>query len=157
MPCASLAIMLIARRSTEFAGTRFLKRGMNCAGFFIIKGLFCLQIKFNIFLFFVKSKSKLKFYLFVPFQGSVANDVETEQVVWSPSGPPSLRHGRFTAYVQRRGSVPLFWSQDSALRQGRNLATIGKPSIFIDRVEPHALTTAIHFRRVLLWNHVVCH
>lgn len=79
LPCAKLDLILLARRSSEFAGTRFLKRGTNCAG-------------------------------------AVANDVETEQIVWDITGPLSFLHGKFTAFVQRRGSVPLFWSQDSTHR-----------------------------------------
>ena len=34
IPCAKLTIALIARRSAEFAGTRFLKRGCNTDGMF---------------------------------------------------------------------------------------------------------------------------
>lgn len=32
IPCAKLLLVLIARRSAEFAGTRFLKRGSNFKG-----------------------------------------------------------------------------------------------------------------------------
>ncbi|KAI1697183.1 sacI homology domain-containing protein [Ditylenchus destructor] len=104
LPCAKLCLTLIARRSAEFAGTRFLKRGTN-------------------------------------FKGSVANDVETEQIVWDMSSSPDFSTGKFTAYVQRRGSVPLFWSQDSA-----NRGVMVKPPIMVDLIEPNALTTAAHFR-----------
>lgn len=57
------------------------------------------------------------------------------------SSTPSFQNGKFTAYVQRRGSVPLFWSQDVTKR-----GVMSKPPIIIDRLEPNALTTAIHFR-----------
>lgn len=73
--------------------------------------------------------------------GDVANDVETEQLVWDMNSSPSLETGRFSSFVQRRGSVPLFWSQDPATR-----GVVGKPPIYVDLVEPHALTTAMHFR-----------
>jgi hypothetical protein len=63
-------LILIARRSSEFAGTRFNRRGCN-------------------------------------LDGNVANEVETEQIVYRP-GP----FGKATSFVQHRGSVPLFWSQD---------------------------------------------
>lgn len=43
--------------------------------------------------------------------------------------------------MQRRGSVPLFWSQDPS-----NRGVVGKPPIYVDLVEPHGLTTAAHFR-----------
>ncbi|KAK6011824.1 hypothetical protein OSTOST_23078, partial [Ostertagia ostertagi] len=38
---------------------------------------------------------------------SVANDVETEQVLWDVSSSPNFSLGRFSSFVQRRGSVPL--------------------------------------------------
>uniref|UniRef100_A0A914CEB5 SAC domain-containing protein n=1 Tax=Acrobeloides nanus TaxID=290746 RepID=A0A914CEB5_9BILA len=104
LPCSKLALMLIARRSSVYAGTRFLKRGTN-------------------------------------FIGAVANDVETEQIVWDMFSSPRFDSGKFTSFVQRRGSVPLFWSQDPSTR-----GVVGKPPIFVDLVEPHALTTAAHFR-----------
>ena len=65
---------MIARRSKDFAGTRFLKRGAND-------------------------------------EGQVANEVETEQIVHDATS--NLHpNGRYTSYIQLRGSVPSFWSQD---------------------------------------------
>ena len=93
LPCSKLALILIGRRSSEYAGTRFLKRGMNASG-------------------------------------SVANDVETEQIVWDMYSTPSLITGNFTAFVQRRGSIPLFWSQDPSTR-----GVVGKPAVIVDIVE----------------------
>uniref|UniRef100_A0A914QNI0 SAC domain-containing protein n=1 Tax=Panagrolaimus davidi TaxID=227884 RepID=A0A914QNI0_9BILA len=104
LPCSKLALILIGRRSAIFAGTRFLKRGMD-------------------------------------FSGAVANDVETEQIVWDMYSTPSIETGNFTAYVQRRGSIPLFWSQDPSTR-----GVVGKPPVIVDLVEPNALTTAAHFK-----------
>ncbi|KAI3422374.1 hypothetical protein GPALN_012893 [Globodera pallida] len=109
LPCAKLELILLARRSSAFAGTRFLKRGVNC-------------------------------------DGAVANDVETEQIVWDMASPLAFRYGKFSSFVQRRGSVPLFWSQDPTHRGSPMV--VGKPPIVIDRVEPHALTTAKHFREL---------
>ncbi|EDO26164.1 predicted protein, partial [Nematostella vectensis] len=43
-------------------------------------------------------------------EGFVANEVETEQIVHDAS-VLSFHSGRFTSYVQIRGSVPTFWSQ----------------------------------------------
>ncbi|CAD5211242.1 unnamed protein product [Bursaphelenchus okinawaensis] len=106
LPFAKLTLSIIARRSSRYAGTRFLKRGTN-------------------------------------FEGDVANDVETEQLVWDMNSSPSLVTGRFSGFVQRRGSVPLFWSQDPATR-----GVVGKPPIYIDLVEPHGLTTAAHFKEL---------
>lgn len=67
-------VTLIARRSSKFAGTRFLKRGANC-------------------------------------EGDVANEVETEQILCDAS-VMSFTAGSYSSYVQVRGSVPLYWSQD---------------------------------------------
>ncbi|VDK34912.1 unnamed protein product [Gongylonema pulchrum] len=106
LPCSRLSLTLIGRRSAEYAGTRYLKRGAN-------------------------------------FKGQVANDVETEQIVWDTRSSPDFKHGKFSAFVQRRGSVPLIWSQDPATR-----GVVGKPVISIDINEPHAQTAAAHFREL---------
>ncbi|MBA0868053.1 hypothetical protein Goshw_008157 [Gossypium schwendimanii] len=68
-------LTLIARRSRHYAGTRYLKRGVN-------------------------------------EKGRVANDVETEQIVFEdvPDGLPT----EVTSVVQNRGSIPLFWSQETS-------------------------------------------
>ncbi|KAM0874687.1 hypothetical protein ACQ4PT_037244 [Festuca glaucescens] len=64
---------LIARRSRHYAGTRYLKRGVN-------------------------------------EKGRVANDVETEQIVYEAVSRPT----EVSSVVQNRGSIPLFWSQDTS-------------------------------------------
>lgn len=76
-------ITIIARRSRYFAGARFLKRGANDLGY-------------------------------------VANDVETEQIVseqltTSFHWPNDLLYANptYTSYVQHRGSIPLFWTQEN--------------------------------------------
>lgn len=45
-------------------------------------------------------------------KGRVANDVETEQIVLEdvPAGRPL----HISAVVQNRGSIPLFWSQETS-------------------------------------------
>ena len=45
-------------------------------------------------------------------KGRVANDVETEQIVFEDAqdGNP----GRISSVVQNRGSIPLFWSQETS-------------------------------------------
>ncbi|XP_065048750.1 phosphoinositide phosphatase SAC2-like [Musa acuminata AAA Group] len=63
---------LIARRSRHFAGTRYLRRGVD-------------------------------------EKGRVANDVETEQIVFCDQ--PDEISREITSVVQNRGSIPLFWSQ----------------------------------------------
>ena len=45
-------------------------------------------------------------------KGRVANDVETEQIVFEeiPGGTPT----HICSVVQNRGSIPLFWSQETS-------------------------------------------
>eukprot|EP00800_Vazella_pourtalesii_P020462 TRINITY_DN7247_c0_g1_i1.p1 TRINITY_DN7247_c0_g1~~TRINITY_DN7247_c0_g1_i1.p1 ORF type:complete len:628 (+),score=140.59 TRINITY_DN7247_c0_g1_i1:38-1921(+) len=100
----SLYVTLIARRSRYYAGTRYLKRGMDDLG-------------------------------------NVANDVETEQIVYE-SYTISHRTGKYTSFVQLRGSVPGFWSQDI---QGVK----PKPPIRIDRGSPFSEGAARHFNSCL--------
>uniref|UniRef100_A0A3Q3G5Z7 FIG4 phosphoinositide 5-phosphatase n=1 Tax=Labrus bergylta TaxID=56723 RepID=A0A3Q3G5Z7_9LABR len=95
---------LIARRSSKFAGTRFLKRGANC-------------------------------------EGDVANEVETEQIVHDAS-VMSFTAGSYSSYVQVRGSVPLYWSQDIS-------TMMPKPPIRLDQADPYAHVAALHFDQML--------
>ncbi|XP_060645112.1 polyphosphoinositide phosphatase [Drosophila nasuta] len=90
-------VCLIARRSSRFAGTRFLKRGAN-------------------------------------FQGDVANEVETEQIVSDGQ--------RLCAFTQMRGSIPSHWSQDIS-------KMVPKPPIQLDISDPYAQTPSRHFERLL--------
>ncbi|CAN6470015.1 unnamed protein product [Victoria cruziana] len=70
-----LKLTLIARRSRHYAGTRYLKRGVN-------------------------------------EKGRVANDVETEQIVFEDV--PEGCRTKISSVVQNRGSIPLFWSQETS-------------------------------------------
>ncbi|XP_077367072.1 polyphosphoinositide phosphatase isoform X2 [Festucalex cinctus] len=97
-------ITLIARRSSKFAGTRFLKRGANC-------------------------------------EGDVANEVETEQIVHDAS-MMSFAVGSYSSYVQTRGSVPLYWSQDIS-------TMMPKPPIRLDQADPYAHIAGLHFDQML--------
>ncbi|XP_053566823.1 polyphosphoinositide phosphatase [Bombina bombina] len=97
-------VTLMARRSSRFAGTRFLKRGANC-------------------------------------EGDVANEVETEQIVHDAS-VMSFTAGSYSSYVQVRGSVPLYWSQDIS-------TMMPKPPITLDQADPFAYAAAFHFDQML--------
>lgn len=104
----SIYIMLIARRSHQFAGARFLKRGVNK-------------------------------------QGYVANEVETEQIVadmvltgFHRPGNGYFDNDRYTSFVQHRGSIPLYWTQEAS-----NLT--GKPPIQVTAVDPYFSSAALHF------------
>jgi hypothetical protein len=118
----NLMVTLIARRSRFFAGARFLKRG--------------------IFLHFSFS------YVGVSDQGYVANDVETEQILNDasttfftlPVSKYSCNPG-YTSFVQHRGSIPLYWSQEGLMA--------AKPSIEIDKIDPFYVAAAYHFNDLL--------
>uniref|UniRef100_A0A8C8SLZ1 FIG4 phosphoinositide 5-phosphatase n=1 Tax=Pelusios castaneus TaxID=367368 RepID=A0A8C8SLZ1_9SAUR len=97
-------VTLIARRSSKFAGTRFLKRGANS-------------------------------------EGDVANEVETEQILCDAS-VMSFSAGSYSSYVQVRGSVPLYWSQDIS-------TMMPKPPITLDQADPFAHVAAFHFDQML--------
>eukprot|EP00051_Salpingoeca_urceolata_P001074 m.38400 g.38400 ORF g.38400 m.38400 type:complete len:1456 (+) comp11181_c0_seq1:1803-6170(+) len=99
----SIYITLIARRSRHYAGTRFLKRGVNHLGY-------------------------------------VANDVESEQIVHDAT-TLDHSHGRYTSFVQVRGSVPTFWAQD-------NSGMKAKPPIHVARKDPFYTSAAFHFDRL---------
>lgn len=101
-------LTIIARRSRFFAGARFLKRGANDLGY-------------------------------------VANDVETEQIVsdvlntsFHAPGPRLFASPNYTSYVQHRGSIPLYWTQD-------NSGVTPKPDIDLNLVDPFYSAAALHF------------
>nr|XP_043627168.1 phosphoinositide phosphatase SAC2 [Erigeron canadensis] len=95
-------LTLIARRSRHYAGTRYLKRGVN-------------------------------------EKGRVANDVETEQIVFEdvPEGFPV----QISSVVQNRGSIPLFWSQETSRL---NI----KPDIILSNKDPNYDCTRLHFENL---------
>ncbi|KAI5961339.1 FIG4 [Candida theae] len=100
-------ITIIARRSHHFAGTRFLKRGIDD-------------------------------------KGNVANEIETEQIVSDmlTSSFHDPKYGmysnpRYTSFVQHRGSIPLFWTQD--------MNKLPKPPIQVNLPDPFYQSSALHF------------
>uniref|UniRef100_A0A2P2MCH1 SAC domain-containing protein n=1 Tax=Rhizophora mucronata TaxID=61149 RepID=A0A2P2MCH1_RHIMU len=96
-------LTLIARRSRHYAGTRYLKRGVN-------------------------------------EKGRVANDVETEQIVFE-----DVLDGFSTqicSVVQNRGSIPLFWSQETSCL---NL----KPDIILSKKDQNFEATRLHFENLV--------
>ena len=74
-------------------------------------------------------------------QGYVANDVESEQLVFLPYGSSTDRYHHYTSYVQQRGSIPLFWSQENP-----NMAP--KPPIQVNLSDPFYSATALHFENL---------
>ncbi|XP_045792286.1 phosphoinositide phosphatase SAC2-like [Trifolium pratense] len=95
--------ILIARRSRHYAGTRYLKRGVN-------------------------------------ERGRVANDVETEQIVFADAcdGSPM----QISSVVQIRGSIPLFWSQEAS---PLNM----KPDIILSPKDAQYEATRLHFENLV--------
>ncbi|KAI0063033.1 hypothetical protein BV25DRAFT_1803057 [Artomyces pyxidatus] len=109
-------VTLIARRSRHYAGARYLKRGVN-------------------------------------EEGNVANEVETEQIVsealTTPFYYPSQRYAsgddtkrrpnpHYTSYVQYRGSIPVYWTQEQ-----NNMSP--KPPIEISVIDPFFTAASRHF------------
>ncbi|KAJ9663717.1 phosphatidylinositol-3,5-bisphosphate 5-phosphatase [Neophaeococcomyces mojaviensis] len=101
-------VTIMARRSRFFAGARYLKRGANDLGY-------------------------------------VANDVETEQIVsemqtesFHAPGPKLFANPHYTSYVQHRGSIPLYWTQDTN-------GVSPKPDIHLNVVDPFFSAAALHF------------
>ncbi|AQL01369.1 phosphoinositide phosphatase SAC2 isoform X1 [Zea mays] len=95
-----IMLTLIARRSRHYAGTRYLKRGVN-------------------------------------EEGRVANDVETEQIVYENMLGP----WQISSVVQNRGSIPLFWSQETSKL---NL----KPDIILHEKDKNYEATRLHFENL---------
>ncbi|CAL1139014.1 unnamed protein product [Cladocopium goreaui] len=69
--------------------------------------------------------------------GQVANDVETEQLLCDES-TRHLACGHVMSFVQIRGSVPLFWSQEAA-------AYNPKPPVVYPLCDPTLSATRRHF------------
>ncbi|RZB55220.1 Phosphoinositide phosphatase SAC4 isoform E [Glycine soja] len=96
-------LTLIARRSRHYAGTRYLRRGVN-------------------------------------EKGRVANDVETEQIVFEDvaEGLPI----QISSIIQNRGSIPLFWSQETSKL---NI----KPDIILSKKDQSYQATRYHFENLV--------
>ncbi|KAI1286771.1 Polyphosphoinositide phosphatase [Halotydeus destructor] len=73
-------------------------------------------------------------------EGDVGNEVETEQIVHD-SSISSFSSGRFTSFVQIRGSVPSLWSQDVQ-------KMVPKPLIQMDIIDPHHKVAGLHFNQL---------
>ncbi|XP_012574110.1 phosphoinositide phosphatase SAC2-like isoform X2 [Cicer arietinum] len=95
-------LIIIARRSRHYAGTRYLKRGVN-------------------------------------EKGRVANDVETEQIVFADASDGSPM--QISSVVQIRGSIPLFWTQEAS---PLNI----KPDIILSPKDSTFEATRLHFENL---------
>ena len=72
------------------------------------------------------------------FNGDVANEVETEQIVSDPD-VSSLDTGKTSSFVQIRGSVPGHWSQPMT----------AKPPIYFEMHDPYGRTSGRHFKALM--------
>lgn len=73
-------------------------------------------------------------------QGKVANDVEHEQILHDES--KSSGCGIFSSFLQVRGSIPTFWTQESSV-------TMPKPPIELTIVDPSYRATQKHFEDLM--------
>ncbi|KAJ2949841.1 hypothetical protein O0L34_g11156 [Tuta absoluta] len=73
--------------------------------------------------------------------GDVANEVETEQIVHD-SMVSSFTAGKFSSFVQMRGSIPSYWSQDVS-------KMVPKPQILIDQSDPFAEIPGKHLNDLM--------
>ncbi|CAH8390952.1 unnamed protein product [Eruca vesicaria subsp. sativa] len=92
-------LTVIARRSRLYAGTRYLRRGIND-------------------------------------EGNVANEVEIEQIVIKEV--PEGQKIPMTSIVQMRGSIPLFWSQETSV-------FTPQPDIILNNKDVNHVATRHHF------------
>ncbi|KAH8034528.1 hypothetical protein HPB51_025355 [Rhipicephalus microplus] len=77
----------------------------------------------------------------LPIDGYVANEVVTEQIVHD-SSVSFFTSGKFTSFVQVRGSISFSWSQDIS-------KMVPKPAINLDLVDPYCFAAGRHFNLLL--------
>ena len=73
-------------------------------------------------------------------RGKVANDVEHEQILHDET--TSAASGTFSSFLQVRGSIPTYWTQESSV-------TMPKPPIVLNQVDPTYQATQAHFEDLL--------
>ncbi|GAA5980284.1 hypothetical protein JCM10908_001598 [Rhodotorula pacifica] len=128
----TIYITLIARRSRQFAGARFLRRGINNEGF-VANEVESEQI--------VSDTLTSAFY-------TAARSRHTHPSMPAPALPaqfPPVHQARrvsprYTSHVQIRGSIPLYWTQDAAKAL--------KPPIEMALRDPFYSAAAKHFDSV---------
>lgn len=134
-------VTLIARRSRHFAGARFLKRGSDEGGH-VANDVETEQI--------VSEGLTTSFYAPGPAHrededGDSHDDDSNGEVNHDDAAhaPPLFsQNPRFTSYVTHRGSIPVFWTQDSTNMSPR-------PPIEISVVDPYFSAAACHFDDML--------
>ncbi len=73
-------------------------------------------------------------------KGNVANEVESEQIVWDGT-TLSHAHGLYCSFLTLRGSVPVYWAQEHS-------GIKAKPPIVLQREDPFYSPAALHFSNV---------
>ncbi|GAA5887685.1 hypothetical protein JCM5296_004458 [Sporobolomyces johnsonii] len=131
----SAYITLIARRSRHFAGARFLRRGVNEEGF-VANEVETEQI--------VSEALTTPFYAPAPSSHTHIPPTHARSSSYQGATPHPVQHQnrrpnpRYTSHVQVRGSIPLFWVQDTS-----NSAI--KPPIEVTIRDPYYAAAARHF------------
>ena len=133
----SVSLTLLARRSRHFAGTRYLRRGVNWHGTSKRKG--DTETQRQLARSQLNRPSLIMVFHRRPPTGFVANEVETEQIVTDADGE-SYGKGVLTSLVQVRGSIPLFWQHTNLMSP--------KPGIVLDPCDPSYIATRAHFHRL---------
>ncbi|PWN53902.1 hypothetical protein IE53DRAFT_383532 [Violaceomyces palustris] len=150
----TIYVTLIARRSRHFAGARFLKRGVDEKGH-VANDVETEQIVSEALTtpFFaparrrtfkvrkVKKSSRERCAGGEEGRGSEEMEGETRSSSDDSDAGSTFRYGaspRFTSYVMHRGSIPIYWTQDSTNMSPR-------PPIEISVVDPYYSAAALHF------------
>ncbi|KAJ8502831.1 hypothetical protein ONZ45_g11400 [Pleurotus djamor] len=129
-------VTLIARRSRHFAGARYLKRGVNDEGNVANE---------------VETEQIVSEALTTPFYFPPKRDLSAQDKAREPSSSTSRGGARgtlpehkrrpspnHTSYVQYRGSIPIYWTQESS-------GVTPKPPIEISVVDPFYSAASKHF------------
>ncbi|MCO5556969.1 hypothetical protein L7F22_010524 [Adiantum nelumboides] len=131
----TIHVTLIARRSRHFAGARFLKRGTDDQGH-VANDVETEQIVSQALTtpFYAPDKDKKAARMSKSPRHSEDNEIDEERSTPACLGP----NPRFTSYVMHRGSIPIYWTQDSTNMSPR-------PPIEISVVDPYYSSAALHF------------
>ncbi|KAF4568144.1 phosphatidylinositol-3,5-bisphosphate 5-phosphatase [Pleurotus pulmonarius] len=127
-------VTLIARRSRHYAGARYLKRGVND------KGNVANEVETEQ----IVSEALTTPFYFPPKRESCELNSETRSTDEGKTNRSGLAERlrrpspNYTSYVQYRGSIPVYWTQESS-------GVTPKPPIEISVVDPFYTAASRHF------------
>lgn len=142
----TIYVTLIARRSRHFAGARYLKRGVNEKGQ-VANDVETEQIVSEALTtpFYAPAPRRYPRYVRKRAHSTMAGDeqdrVRDREEEGEEEEGGQYRMGpspRFTSYVMHRGSIPIYWTQDTTNMSPR-------PPIEISVVDPYYSAAALHF------------